>query len=152
MANFTGENFYTQPPPPLALDASDDEVIGGLEQLYKKMVELGYALDVTVTQDTMPASAFLAERGLASTFASTFAASLALPPISASLPPQGRTVTFKLKAPPTLWGRQWLGMQDYLHNDHDVMLAQAFLRTGRRAATVHTKVDSNSFSRQFVLL
>ena len=48
MANFTGELFFTQPPQPLPPDASDEEVLAGLTQLYKKMRELGYALKLRV--------------------------------------------------------------------------------------------------------
>jgi len=68
MANFTGAKFFTQPPSPLAADATDTQVIASLTLLYKKMVELGYALDVTVSgaDDLLPSDAFFQEAGLVS--------------------------------------------------------------------------------------
>jgi len=68
MANFTGANFFTQPPSPLGADATDTQVIASLTLLYKKMVELGYALDVTVSgaDDLLPSDAFFQEAGLVS--------------------------------------------------------------------------------------
>jgi hypothetical protein len=35
---------------------------------------------------------------------------------------EGRRLRVTLQAPCTLWGRQWLGLQGYMHNDHDVMV------------------------------
>jgi len=155
MANFTGELFFTQPPQPLPPDASDEEVLAGLTQLYKKMRELGYALKLRVgDEQQLPPQTLLAEAGTLKSFASAFGGSGAVPGTAANSlrPGAGRSITFTLDAPANLWGRQWLGMQDYLHTDHDVILAQAYLRQCGRTATVHTKVDSNSISRQFVLL
>lgn len=154
MTNFTGENFYTQPPAVLPTDASDDELVASLKVLYKKIVELGYALELTSSTDTLDTAQYLQEVGKLNSFTKAFGASGSVPSAAVSLrqgqPP--RRVTFTMKAPATLWGRQWLGMQQYLHTDHDLMIAMAYLRQCGRSATVHTKVDSNSFSREFVLL
>jgi hypothetical protein len=108
MANFTGELFFTQPPIPVAPDASDDQVVAALTQLYKKMVELGYALEVKVSaDDVVPPQALLQEAAMVKTFASAFAASGAVPASAGSLSQaKGRRVCFTLKAPATLWGRQ----------------------------------------------
>jgi len=151
MANFTGENFYTQPPQPTAAGAPDSDVVAGLSLLYKKMVELGYALEVKVNVDTaVPTQQYLQEAGILKSFANNYGASGAV--VETKAASSGTRVSFTLKAPATLWGRQWLGMQEYLHTDHDLMLAMAYLRKCGRAATVHSKVDANSFTRDFVLL
>lgn len=198
MANFTGENFYTQPPQPTAAGAPDSDVIAGLSQLYKKMVELGYALEVKVSAESaMPAQQYLQEAGAVKSFAAKYGASGAVVDVETLAATKGTRVSLTLKAPATLWGRQWLGMQEYLHTDHggcsrrpvfccldtvsrlmlqgttpcsrplcpaeglsdlgsagcaDLMIAMAYLRKCGRAATVHSKVDANSFMREFILL
>jgi len=151
MANFTGEIFYTQPPQPTAAGAPDSDVLAGLTQLYKKIIELGYALEVKVSSEgALSAQDYLQEAGVLKSFAANYGASGAV--LDALKGTAGTRVSFTLKAPATLWGRQWLGMQEYLHTDHDLMIAMAYLRKCGRAATVHSKVDSNSFTREFVLL
>ena len=59
----------------------------------------------------------LAEAGTLKSFASAFGGSGAVPGTAANSlrPGAGRSITFTLDAPANLWGRQWLGMQDYLH-------------------------------------
>ena len=117
MANFTGENFYTQPPQPTAAGAPDSDVVAGLSLLYKKMVELGYALEVKVNVDTaVPTQQYLQEAGILKSFANNYGASGAV--VETKAASSGTRVSFTLKAPATLWGRQWLGMQEYLHTDH----------------------------------
>ena len=153
MSNFTGESFYTQPPAVLPADASDDQFVASLTVLYKKLVELGYALDMTVTSASVDTEKYLKEVGKFNSFAKAFGASRSVPDAVESVRDGGRRrVTFTIRAPATLWGRQWLGMQQYLHTDHDLMIAMAYLRQCGRAATVHTTVDANSFSREFTLL
>jgi hypothetical protein len=98
MANFTGHLFFTQPPQPLPAGASDDEVIASLTILYKKIIELGYALDVTVSEERLDMEAYAKELTLAKSFASNFAAAAPLPSLSTALSATaGRSVTYRLR-------------------------------------------------------
>jgi len=129
MANFTGENFYTQPPQPTAAGAPDSDVVASLTQLYKKIIELGYALEVKVSsQGALSAQEYLQEAGVLQSFAANYGASGAV--LDAPKGTAGTRVSFTLKAPATLWGRQWLGMQEYLHTDHGSECVSAPLYRG----------------------
>jgi hypothetical protein len=100
MANFTGDLFFTQPPPPLPAGASDDEVIASLTILYKKIIELGYALDVTVSEERLDMEAYAKELTLAKSFARSYAAAAPVPSLSSALSATaGRSVTYRLRGP-----------------------------------------------------
>jgi hypothetical protein len=49
LANFTGPNFFTQPPPPCPPGADSARVAAGVRQLYAVLAENGYAREIAVS-------------------------------------------------------------------------------------------------------
>jgi len=148
LANFTGAEFFTQPPTP-ASGPGDVTLLPRFETLHQVIKENGYARDIQVT-DAGPLSVAEYAEGRARLEAWAAATKKEVP--AGSGVRGGRKVEVKLASPCTLWGRKWLGLQGFMHTDHDVMIAQAFLRESGVPAVVSTKVDANSFSRTYLFL
>jgi len=148
VANFSGPDFYSQPP----LPCSSGElgcVVDGFKQLYKVVVEAGYALDYKAEdRGATSVGEYKEAEAKLGAWRERTRNTFKVPEIKG----EGRKLRVTLQAPCTLWGRQWLGMQGYMHNDHDVMVAMSYLRKSGRAAVVSTSVDQNSIVREYTLL
>jgi len=152
LANFTDDSNYVKPPLPSSPNAPFSEVLKSFNSIYQIFQNNGYAMKIDV-EDAGAASTqeYIQAKGVYEDWAKKIQDKV--PATDQNWEGHGRKIVVRMQAPCTLWGRQWLSMQDnYLINDHDVMLATAFLRRSGRAVTVKTTMDQNSYTREFLLL
>jgi len=147
LANFTGPEFLN--PPPAPCDGKDTaSVVKGVRDLYVTLDDLGYALSIDIGEGTpMEGSEYQKQQARLTRWVSNVSPSSPPPTVGT-----GTRLTVSMKAPCTLWGRQWLSLQGYIPNDHDVMITMEYLRRCGRAATVTSRVTENSIVRDYYFL
>eukprot|EP00283_Hemiselmis_rufescens_P021804 CAMPEP_0173464614 /NCGR_PEP_ID=MMETSP1357-20121228/70256_1 /TAXON_ID=77926 /ORGANISM="Hemiselmis rufescens, Strain PCC563" /LENGTH=420 /DNA_ID=CAMNT_0014432533 /DNA_START=42 /DNA_END=1301 /DNA_ORIENTATION=- len=135
LTNFTGPTFVHQPPQP-SQGSDTASVVKGMQELYVVLNDLGYALNIDTSDGTaMDGTEYQTQQARLTRWRS-----LSPPSLPPAMTGSGTKMTVTMKAPCTLWGRQWLSLQGYIPTDHDVMIAMEYLKRSGRAATVSTRV------------
>jgi len=152
LTNFTDDSNYVKPPLPASPSAPFSAVFDSVSKIYQIFQNNGYAMKIDVEDaGAADTQAYIQAKGIYESLANKIQDEV--PAIDQNWVGRGRRIVVRMQAPCTLWGRQWLSLQDnYLINDHDVMLTTAFLRRSGRAVTVRTTMDQNSYTREYLLL